>query len=215
MLAELSFGDEAWLRVIDALATAVFVTALAGIGIAIFNWKLAGRREQRELRADLLKRTSENHAGFYFLMQEFRRTDDADDLDDEAKHEARQALRDAYVAWASTREGLEAELSSLFGPLSEPTLTWHAMGDLLTVRYFGLLDPAPGPGHLPQEGIRKANQIGGKDGDETDARGGPVRHSGLTADDMRLPKTVLAEYRRNIGAFATALFEADFVTKLR
>jgi hypothetical protein len=93
------------------------------------------------------------------------------------------SLDKRYHAACVAGEALETRLRIYFST-EKPRLLWHATMDLLTVRYFQLID-------LANVRLLQANA-------------GP-KHSGLTVEELKNPKLVLVTYRNRLVEATSAV----------
>jgi hypothetical protein len=97
----------------------------------------------------------------------------------------REELDKQYRASRVMGEVIERRLEAYFLS-NEPKALWHAIMDLLMVRYFHLIG-------LTTENLLKLNS--GKE------------HSGLSVNQLRNQKTILDTYRKNLKKVAQAVLE--------
>ncbi len=186
----MSFEQEIWVRFWNALFTGIFTGLFVGVFAGLITWGVQKRgdrllkereraleveKESRALRRELVQRVSELNGGFYFKLQRFWRQE-SDPASWGATDEG--ALDKAYLAWAMSAEALERDIGTIYGWESQAEIRFHQTRDLLAVRYFGLRDK-------DSEQLRNENAEG---------YGGKF-HSGLDANKLRGPKTILNTFR--------------------
>lgn len=144
--------------------------------------ELEHERAQHEfegsLRHDMLTATITTSAELYFATQHYWRVNRDEEAPDDEKQEARKTLDEQYLKSRAAGDVLEARLEALFAT-DQPTVAWHRIVDLLTVRYMQLTDQATGR-------LYEINERGfqGKE------------HSGLSKADLENPAALLAAYHR-------------------
>jgi hypothetical protein len=183
------FSERLTLAIVGPLVTVILGTLIIGGLIQLItnraqnrrakeDQKLEQRRSDNALRHELLSDMTEAASALYLAAQRYSRA--KRDRSAQAQQElsdARKALYEQYHKSRTLGEILESRLSAYF-EVSEPQETWHKVMDLLTVRYFRVIDRA-----TPQ--IYEVNEKGfeGKE------------HSGLTVDQLKVDKTILDSYR--------------------
>lgn len=203
-------ADPLWERIVVA-ATGPGVTVLVG-GLAV--WAITSRiaadredavrrraearedaealREQHArddaLRHELVDAMTSSAGSLYLMTQHYwRAKEDAAGQDPllVGKLEAlRPRLDEQYLASRATGEAVENRLWGYFATTA-PRDAWHAVQDLLTVRYFQLTD---------------------RDTDKLyEANAGPA-HSGLSPAELRRPLTLLATYREALKTAVGLVF---------
>jgi hypothetical protein len=178
----LSDSQSLWRDLLLHSAGPALFSFIAGFGGLLIAQHYQNRRITEQLRAQLIMQLSEAAATFYLQTQRYWRAGVGPELD----ARRREQLADQYQAFRVKGEMLEAFLSTLFvSQLARGK--WHGVVDLLTVRYFQLLDQAT-------EGLLSANSQGAKT--PTDPT---PDHSGLTIDQLRIPKLVLDAYRERLS----------------
>jgi hypothetical protein len=182
-MATAPFWQLAILQVIGPTITVLFGTLAAGIFAARITARAQRRREDQQLRQDLVVGMAETASALYLATQRYWRAKDREKLSVEPLQILRSWLDDRYHENRVRGEALETRLRVMF--LSDdPRRHWHATMDLLTARYFQLTDP---------ENTRaiKANE-------------GP-EHSGLSFEELGNPRLVLEAYRRRLDDAVTAV----------
>ena len=198
MVAELSFTEEIILRVVGPLVTVV----LGGLAVGLYLRKQDAHRQSErneaearreaekagtEYRQSLAVEATEAAESLYLATQRYWRSGrrDADSkarADAEATDEIptlseeRDVLDNQYARSRTLGEIIGVKLQALDGH-EETRRSWHAVMDLLTVRYFQVTDRAT-------LGLRRANA-----GDD---------HSGLDENQLASPALVLKAYRKRL-----------------
>jgi hypothetical protein len=137
---------------------------------------LETRRQEFNLRADLLARSSTCAQQMYVICQHVRRrqadySSRTDDASRDLWKEARSLLDTSYLSFNAEAKALEIELGARFGVPEDRQsgsvwVLWHQIDDLLTLYYFNLC------GNFRKD-VLKAN-----------AKDDLERHSGLTVDEL-------------------------------
>lgn len=144
--------------------------------------KLERKRAQHDfegsLRHDVLTAAITASAELYFATQHYWRVNRNGDRPDDENQEARKTLDEQYLKSRAAGDVLEARLEALFAT-DQPTIAWHKIVDLLTVRYMQLTDQAT-------DRLYEANERGfeGKE------------HSGLSKADLENTIELIAAYHR-------------------
>ena len=178
------------------LVGAIVGTLIIGSFVASITRKAQERREdsrvleeraraEHQLRIDLIAKMTEAASGLYMATQHFWRKKDRENVGPEALAEHRKALDEQYRASRILGEVIERQLEAYF-PCGVPKALWHATMDLLTVRYFQLVE-------LATDELLSANA--GKD------------HTDLSVEQLRNPKLVLETYRRKLSESAQAVLQ--------
>jgi hypothetical protein len=205
-------SDPLWERVLVA-ATGPLVTVLVG-GLIVWgitskvqekrDTKATERAEKRAdaetaretlarddaLRHELVTQMTESASSFYLLMQHYGRVREAakqtfNDADPQkALQGVREKLDAQYLASRATGDATENRLLGYFES-EKPRNEWHRVQDLLTVRYFQLIDKATDALYDVNEG---------------------ERHTGLSVEELRNPRTILTKYRAAIKAAVDLVF---------
>jgi hypothetical protein len=148
------------------------------------------RARDDELRHELVTMMSESAGALYLLTQHYWRAKDdlrknAGDTDlRQALQDLRPSLDAQYLKSRASAEAVEYRLRGYF-IASRPRDEWHKAQDLLTVRYFQLID-------RDTEALYKENE-------------GPA-HTHLSVAELRIPKTLLSTYRSAMKAAVDAVF---------
>ena len=174
-----------WDRMLVATIGPV-VTAVLGTGIIGFIlWKISDKadenrtklenkrakaeqelerdRAQHEfegsLRHDMLTAAITVSAELYFATQHYWRVNRDGERPDDGKLEARKALDEQYLKSRAAGDVLEARLEALFAT-DQPTIAWHRIVDLLTVRYMQLTNQASdGLYRINERGVRRQRAL--------------------------------------------------------
>ncbi|MFI7483054.1 hypothetical protein ACH9EU_11650 [Kocuria sp. M1R5S2] len=157
----------------------------------------ADAEKNRELRArddalrhELVSLMTESASSLYLMLQHFWRArtsleqDPGDPALRKALSDLRAALDAQYLKSRACGEAIENRLWGYF--VSErPTEEWHKVQDLLTVRYFQLIDRAT---------------------DVLYAKNSGREHTGLTVEELRNRRTLLAAYHAALKDSVRAVF---------
>ncbi|MBD5787691.1 hypothetical protein IF650_16120 [Cellulosimicrobium terreum] len=170
----------------------VLTTALA-LGVATFVTQRAqARREVASLRETLAQEMASTANTLYLALQAFWRAAHGVPLADRQTapelKERREQLEAVYLDMRAHGQVIENRLSIYFAS-DEPRAAWHAVTDLLTVRYFLLL---LGDG-ARRRAIRERNA-------------GP-EHSGLSAPKLKDPAALLDAYRVGLDRCVELLWQ--------
>lgn len=187
-------GDPLWERLLVA-ATGPVVTALLALFVLnlVTAWAQR-RREAGDTRESLATELTETANSLYLALQAFWRAARdvplAERRTAEQLAEHRTRLERVYLEARTKGQVLEQRLAIYFES-HEPKQSWHAVTDLLTVRYFLLLEGDP----ARRQSIRAKNA-------------GP-EHSGLTADELKDPALLLSSYRAALAACIATLWRHE------
>lgn len=185
-----------WQKLLLALIGPVVGTLIIGGFLALIARRAAEHRadallkeerlrSENRLRFDLISQAAESASALYMATQHFWRKKVREKTPDDKLAEQREALDQQYRTSRVVGEVLERKLEAYF--LSDvPRASWHAVMDLLTVRYFQLIGQA-----TPE--LLELNS-------------GP-EHSGLTVVQLADPQAVLDSYRTRIAQAARCLLE--------
>ena len=183
------FSERLTLAIVGPLITVVLGTLIIGGLIQLITTRAQNRRakddqrlEQRRadnaLRHELLSDMTDAASALYLATQNYWQAKTSTPaLTRRELSDARKALDEQYHKSRTRGEILESRLSAYF-EASEPQEGWHKVVDLLTIRYFQLID-------------RDTDQLYKDNAKGTDGQ----EHSGLTVDQLRQPKTLLNAYR--------------------
>ena len=198
------------LQVAGPLVTVIFGTLIVGTFVARITRQAQERRadsllQEERLRADnqlrderlrsenqrrlqFIDEMTETASRLYAVSQTYWRKRYREGVSGAELVPYRVEMDQQYRASTIMGEVIERRLEAYF--LSpDPRQLWHAAMDLLTVRYFTLID-------LATDALLEANE-----GDE---------HSGLTIADLRRPEIVLPTYRKvKLPAAARAVMECQ------
>ena len=172
--------DPFWQRAVLA-AIGPIVAALVGtLGIGLFAARITARaqqrRQDRDLREQIIVEMTQTAGTLYFETQRYWRATKREATSPERLAELRMSIDERYHSARVAGEALEMRLRVYFST-DRPRLLWHATMDLLTVRYFQVVD-------LATDALLRANA-------------GP-EHSGLTVDQLKDVKLLLDTYRARI-----------------
>jgi hypothetical protein len=138
---------------------------------------------ENQLRLQLIAQMTEAASSLYMATQNFWRKKNREQVGSDELTQLRKELDQQYQASRVVGEVIERWLEAYF--LSNgPKAHWHATMDLLTVRYFHLLDMAT-------EQLRKNNA--GKE------------HTGLSAEELKNQGVVLRTYGERLIKCAEAV----------
>ena len=186
--------DPLWERMLVA-ATGPAVTALLALLVlnVVTGWAQR-RRDAAEVRDELADALTDTANALYLALQAFWRKAKDVPLGDrrgvDSLAQAREVLDEVYLSARARGQVLEQRLNIYFAS-REPAGLWHAVTDLLTVRYFLLLDGD----QARRLSIRKRNA-------------GP-RHSGLSETQLNDPALLLETYREKLAATIASLWTND------
>lgn len=138
-----------------------------------------------ELRHELITKMTETCGGLYLATQHYWRVKRDTDCDGAAIQRARAELDAVYLRVRASGEVIENRLEAYF-TTSVPHDLWHAVMDLLTVRYFQLIGQAT-------DGLYEMNAGG--------------RHSTLSVEELRRPQLLLARYQEQSKAAARSVLD--------
>lgn len=149
-----------------------------------------------KLRHELIGQMTEAASALYMAEQDFWRKKRDRQPDDPQRRESRSRseLDKQYRSSRVEGEVLERQLETYF-ETDEPRLRWHATMDLLTVRYFQVIDEAP---PLRQN-----------------ARCDDDYHSGLTEQELTKPSFLLKEYRLALPRATRAVLREPLRSNMR
>ncbi|MGH3043832.1 MAG: hypothetical protein ACRDM2_03815 [Gaiellaceae bacterium] len=184
MFAEFTFWEQLLLNVVGPVFTVLIGTLLVGLVVARVTRKAQERREDHALRERLVGEVTETATSLYLATQHYWRAKKSG-LSGDALAHVREALDRRYLEARQSGFVLERLLELHFVGVG-PRSLMHRVMDLLTVRYFQLTEE--GGASLK---LREANA--GKE------------HSGLSVDQLALPKEVLNQYNVSLGALIAAV----------
>jgi hypothetical protein len=177
-----------WQRAILALFDTTVALVVAGVFAAWITERSRRRREATQQRDQLGSQMVEIANALYLQTQRHWRTRQANPQANQADSASRSALEEQYLKTRTIGEVIEDRLRTLFRT-DAPRRHWHAVTDLLTVRYF---------------------QVTADNGKATDrlllVNAGP-EHSGLTVEQLVNPAVLLNHYREELRAASKAVFE--------
>ncbi len=172
MVAE-PFWQKAILEAIGPVVGAVVGTLIIGSFASSITQKAQHRREDRALQLRLVERMTRIASALYLETQHYWRERSSTDQNQIL---LRTRLDQRYHKSRVAGEVLESQLRAFFED-DAPRQKWHAIMDLLTVRYFQVLS-------RPIDNLVQINA-------------GP-NHSGLSADELKQPQRVLDAYRSGL-----------------
>jgi hypothetical protein len=208
------FGEQLLLDVAGPLIAAVLGTFIFGYWLQRLADRAQMRRElqQREedqrqedhrRREDLIGDMTRAASTLYFETQRYWRgkRDRADTLD-----RLRKELDACYHQCRIDGEVLESRLEAHFRT-SQPMLAWHAVQDLLTVRYYYLLD-------LMTKSLLDANAVTEVSSptrlsEEVSPHSHMEPHSGLSSSELQDPKRLLEQYHRKLHEATQLVLSGD------
>ena len=160
------------------------ITVLFGTwAIARITARTRRRREEQQLRHDLIVEMAETASSLYLAAQRYSRVRDSDNLDADQLQALRTWLDERYRECRGRGKALLTRLEVIFGP-GPVRSHWGATIDLLTARYFQLTDP------------NKIVNFRGNAGEE---------RSDLTVEALKNPKLVLGHYRQHLSEAVAAV----------
>jgi hypothetical protein len=173
-------GDPFWQRAVLAVISPLVAAFVGTLGIGLFAaWiteRIQLRRQDRSLREQIIVEMTQTASGIYIETQRYWRATRIESVTPDRIAELRMSLDERYLSAHVAGEALEMRLRIYF-ETDKPRLLWHATRDLLTVRYFQMID-------LATDGLLQRNS-------------GP-EHSGLTVDELKKPQLVLDTYRKRL-----------------
>lgn len=186
-MANAPFWQLALLQTIGPLITVLFGTW----AIARITARAQRRREEQQLRHDLIVEMAETASSLYLATQRYWRARDRDKVGADQLQVLRTWLDERYHECRGRGEAVQTRLEVIFG-LGPARRHWHATIDLLTVRYFQLTDP---------HNIVNFKANAGEN------------HSGLTIGALNNPKLVLDHYRKRLNEAVTAVRTERFMAE--
>jgi hypothetical protein len=182
-MANAPFWQLAVLQAIGPLIT-VFVGSLAiGLLAAGITSRAQRRREEQQLRHDLIVGMAETASALYLATQRYWRARDREKVSADQLQVLRSWLDERYHESRVRGEALQTRLQVVFG-FGQARRHWHATMDLLTVRYFRLTDP---------DNMKVLEENEGSE------------HSGLRVEELLRPKTILNAYHRRLDEAVEAV----------
>jgi hypothetical protein len=186
--ADRTFSQELLLGVYDnfftPLFTALFVAGAATLAVWLVQGSAQARRDARQLAQRCNRRAVQIAGAFYGETQRYWRKFDKPVDWGALSDDDKKGFDVAYAKFSLDADVFEQELASWYGWDSNVRLTWHQIWDLLTVRYFDVRNRPK----RATDGLVDANSKGHED----------KYHSGLTAAELRDPKTLLDAYRKSL-----------------
>ncbi len=188
-----------WERLLTAAIGPVVAAILAFLVVNRFSDRAARMREEYATRDRLIKDMIETAQSLYLATQAFWRIVDNLNIKREDRRSSPKlvtALGEIDKAYYQSRVKIaviEGELRHRFKDL-QCQVAWHAVDDLLTVRYFQLVEPD----EQRLESIYDKNRT--RDG---------VKHSGLSVEELRKPSVLLETYRNSLSSACELVRTAD------
>jgi len=177
---------ELFYRSVGPIVGAVFGTLIIGTWATRITRKAQERRADHQLRLELIGQMTEAASSLYMATQNFWRKKDREKVSDAELAGHRLELDRQYHASRVAGEMLERRLEAYFSSDGCRAL-WHAITDLMTVRYFHLIGMAT-------DELRRINAGEG--------------HSGLSASELLDQKLLLQTYRTKLGESARSVLTA-------
>jgi hypothetical protein len=195
-MQEVSLDDPFWQRAAIAAIGPLVAAVIGTLGIgSIAAWitnRAQRRRQDHELREQIIIEMTQTATGLYLATQRYWRATKREAAPPERVAALREGLDEQYHSARVAGEALETRLRIYFATDTARRL-WHATMDLLTVRYFQVID------------LATDSLLGANAGDE---------HSGLPIGELRNPTAVLAAYRtRLVEATRAVLAEPRMARK--
>jgi hypothetical protein len=176
----LHMNDPFWQRVVLAVISPLVAAVVGTLGIGLLAARITEhaqrRRQDRDLREQIIVEMTQTASAIYFETQLYWRATTREATSPERLAALRTSLDERYHGARCAGEALETRLRVYFAT-EKPRLLWHATMDLLTVRYFQVIG-------LATDALLRANA-------------GP-EHSGLEVDQLKNPKLVLDTYRARL-----------------
>jgi hypothetical protein len=188
VFAEFSFWQQLALNVTGPVATAVVGTLVIGTLVARVTKRAQDRREDHALRERLVSEATEAASRLYMETQRYWRAKD-DRVSDEELSSRRERLDENYHRSRVQLLVMESRLKTYF-PSGEARLLCHRAADLLTVRYFHLIG-------RDTVNVRRLNA--------------GAEHSGLTAEQLNVPRTLLDKYHATLEQLVHAILSEPLV----
>ncbi len=185
------FWQRAILAAISPLLAAFVGTLVIGLFAARITDRIQVRRQDRILREQLIVEMTQVASGIYIETQRFWRATKVESTLPERVADLRTSLDERYLSAHVAGEALETRLRIYFVS-DTPRLLWHAVRDLLTIRYFQLIG-------LATDGLLERNA-------------GP-EHTSLDVEQLRNPQVVLNTYRSKILEATRAVLDEPAVNR--
>ncbi len=184
------FWERAAVAAISPLVAAIVGTLGIGLFAARITERAQQRRQDRGLREQIIIEMTQTASAIYLESQRYWRATKREDAPPERIAALRMSLDERYHSARVAGEALEMRLRIYFAT-DKPRRLWHATMDLLTVRYFQVID-------LATDSLLCANA-------------GP-EHSGLTVEELRNPQLVLDTYRTRLREATLAVLREPSIT---
>lgn len=172
------FWQQLVINAIGPLVTVIGGSLIVGLLVASVTRQAQERREQHKLRGDLVREMTESATMLHLAVGRYFRAQERDLVKAEDLAQRRDGLDDQYDTSRTRAKVLENRLRAYFAT-DEPRHHWHAVIDLLTVRYYRIRA-------LDTPKILRDNA-------------GP-QHSGLSFDDLQNPDLVRESYNERLAA---------------
>lgn len=191
-----------WERLLVAAIGPAVAAILALHVVNRFADRSSRVREEHATRDRLVKEMIETAQTLYLAIQAFWRTARRLDVkleDRRSSSQLKASLEDLDKAYQQSRTKtavIEGELRHRFKE-SRCQEAWHCVDDLLTVRYFQLVEP-------DQPALDTIYQLNSRQDGE--------KHSGLTVEQLRDPKVLLDAYRKSLSDACDLARTARLVT---
>lgn len=191
-----NFWEQLLLRSVGPLVTAVVGTLIIGTFVAWITRKAQDRRADNQLREErihaenqlrlqLIAQMTEAASNLYMATQNFWRKKYREQVGSDELTQLRKELDQQYQASRVVGEVIERRLEAYF--LSNgPKAHWHATMDLLTVRYFHLIEQA-------NDNLLRVNAS--------------EEHTGLSVEQLKDQRLVLRTYRERLITGARAVMQ--------
>jgi hypothetical protein len=158
---------------IPPVATAVFGTFVVGVMTSRVLDRFQASRQLREAQQQLAVEMTEIASALYYAIQIYNRAEGRDD-----RQAMRKSLDEEYQKRRVAGDALEVRLKAYL-PEATAQADWHAVMDLLTVRYL--------------------HAAGRADESSLQRNAGPL-HSGLTVEQLKDADLVRTTYRERLTA---------------
>lgn len=189
--------QQAFLQTVGPLVAAVVGTLIIGSIANGIARRAQQRREDRELRVQLITQMTKAASALYIDTQQLWRALERECAPQARVDSIRAGLDDQYHKTRVAGEVIDSRLRVFFQS-DTPRRKWHSTIDLLTVRYFQVTKQI-------NDAILRANA---KNDDPND----PNReHSGLSIDQLKEPQPVLDAYHAALSQATRAIYEEPLI----
>jgi hypothetical protein len=182
-MANAPFWQLAILQSIGPLITVLIGTLAIGFLASRITARAQQRREDQQLRHNLIVEMAEAASALYLATQRYWRARDRDKATADQLQTLRTWLDERYHEVRVRGQALETRLGVAV-QFRDAKRHWHATMDLLTVRYFQLTDP---------------------DNNAALDRNAGEEHSGLSSAELRNPQIVLDAYHKRLDQAVNAV----------